>query len=90
MPGGSSCQDEAETERKTYQIGIPHPHRVLHANLAHQQAVHPPERELHKLDALRGEVLRERRVDARDELRHALYAALDTWLCRDVILWDLV
>ena len=71
-----------------HQIGIPHPHGILHADLAHQQAVHPPKRELHKLDALRGEVLGERRVDARDKLRHALHAALDARLRGDVVFWN--
>ena len=75
-------------KRHAHQIGIPHPHSILHADLAHQEAVHPPKRELHKLDALRGEVLGERRVDACDKLRHALHAALDARLRGDVVFWD--
>ena len=75
-------------EKKTHQIGIPHPDCILHADLAHQQAVHPSKRKLHKLDALRGKVLGERSVDTRDELRHALDAALDARLRGDVVVLD--
>lgn len=35
-----------------YQVRIPHANGVLHADLSHQQAVHPSERELHKFDVL--------------------------------------
>ena len=72
----------------THQVGIPHSHRILHADLAHQQAVHPSERKLHKLDALRSKVLGQRCIDACHELRHALDAALDTRLCSDVVVLD--
>jgi hypothetical protein len=43
---------------------------------------------LHKLDALRSKVLRERCVNACNELRHALDAALDTRLRSDVVVLD--
>ena len=79
-----------ESAARTHQIGIPHPHGILHADLAHQQAVHPSECKLHKLDTLRGKVFRKRCIDARDEFRHALDAALDTRLCSDVIVLDTV
>ena len=72
----------------THQIGIPHPHGVLHTDLAHQQAVHPPERKLHKLDPLCGKVLREWGIYARNELRHAFDAALDARLRGDVVVLD--
>ena len=77
-----------ESTTWTHQIGIPHSHRILHADLAHQQAIHPSERKLHKLDALRSEVLGERCIDACHELRHALDATLDTRLCGDVVVLD--
>ena len=77
-------------KRKTHQIGIPHPHGILHAYLTHQQTVHPPEGKLHEFDALRREVLRERRVDARDEFRHALDAALNARLRADIVVLDSV
>jgi hypothetical protein len=41
---------------------------------------------LHKLDALRSKVLRERGINACNELRHPLDAALDTRLRSDVIV----
>ena len=37
---------------QTYKVGIPHPDRVLYTDLSHKQAVHPPERKLHKFDTL--------------------------------------
>ena len=39
---------------------------------------------------MRGEVLRERRIDELDELRHALDAALDARLRGDVVILDAV
>ena len=72
----------------THQIGIPHPHGIPHADLPHQQTVHPSKRKLHKLYALRSKVLGERRINACHELRHALDAALDTRLCSDVVVLD--
>jgi hypothetical protein len=75
---------------RTHQIGIPHPHGILHADLAHQQAVHPSKCKLHKFDALRSEVFRKRCINACDEFRHALNAALDTRLCGDVVVLDTV
>ena len=36
----------------TYQIGVPHSDGILYADFPHQQAVHPPKRELHELDVL--------------------------------------
>lgn len=48
------------TRECTYEIRVPHPDRILHAQLAHQQAVHPSECKLHKLDILRLEVLCQR------------------------------
>ena len=48
----------------TYQICIPHPDRVLHAYLAHEQTVHPSERELHELDVLSLEMRGKRRYDS--------------------------
>jgi hypothetical protein len=89
MPMFRTSAKKKERE-KTYQIGIPHPHGILHADLAHQQAVHPSKRKLHKLDALSGEVLGERSIDTRDELRHALDAALDARLRGDVVVLDAV
>ena len=38
--------------RETYQIGIPHPNDVLDANLAHQEAIDPPETKLNELHIL--------------------------------------
>lgn len=75
---------------RTHQIGIPHPHGIPHADLAHQQAVHPSKCKLHELDALRREVFRKRCIDACDEFRHAFNAALDTRLCSDVVVLDTV
>ena len=77
-----------KTARKTYQIGIPHPHRILHTYLTHQQTVHPAEGKLHEFDALRSEVLGKRRVNTRDEFRHALDAALDAGLRVDIVVLD--
>ena len=77
-----------KTTRKTYQIGIPHPHRILHTYLTHQQTVHPAEGKLHEFDALRSEVLGKRRVNTRDEFRHALDAALDAGLRVDIVVLD--
>jgi len=43
-------------ERWTHEIRVPHAHDVLDAQLAHEEAVHPPERKLDELDALLLEV----------------------------------
>ena len=73
---------------KTHQIGIPHPHCIFHAYLAHQQTVHPAKGKLHEFDALRSEMLGERRVNARDKFCHAFDAALDTRLRAGVVVRD--
>lgn len=44
----------------THKVGVPHPNNVLDAQLAHEQAVHPSERKLDKLDTLLPEVGGER------------------------------
>jgi hypothetical protein len=44
----------------TYKICIPHPNSVLDADLAHKKTVHPPEGELHELNAFHLQVRRER------------------------------
>ena len=43
-------------EKATNQVSIPHAYRILHADLSHEQTIHPTECELHKLDVLRLEV----------------------------------
>lgn len=73
---------------KTHQIGIPHPHCIFHAYLAHQQTVHPAKGKLHEFDALRSEMLGERRVNARNKFCHAFDAALDTRLRAGVVVRD--
>ena len=35
-----------------YQIRVPHSNGILNAYFAHEEAIHPPERELHELDVL--------------------------------------
>ena len=40
----------------THEVRVPHPDRVLDANLAHEETVHPPEGELHELYVLRIQV----------------------------------
>ena len=62
MPSAWFRISDTETgqDERTHQIGIPHPNGILHADLAHQQAVHPPERELHELDVLGFQMRRQR------------------------------
>ena len=36
---------------QTYKVCIPHPDRVLYADLSHKQTIHPTEAELHIFDA---------------------------------------
>lgn len=43
------------------QISIPHPYRALDADFSHQETVHPPECELHKLYSLFFHMLSKRR-----------------------------
>lgn len=47
-------------ETETHKVGIPHAHDVLDAQLAHEEAVHPPERKLDELDAFLLEMCGER------------------------------
>lgn len=37
---------------RPYQVRIPHADSILHADLAHEQTIHPAKRELHELDIL--------------------------------------
>jgi len=70
----------------TYKVSIPHPDNILYAELSHEEAVHPPERELDKLDALILEVGRQRRIDPRAERLHPRHLALNTRLGEDVVV----
>jgi len=54
--------------KRAYEVCVPHPDRVLDADLAHQKAVHPPETELDELHALGLHVLCQRSIDARGEI----------------------
>ncbi|KAI3475783.1 hypothetical protein L1887_62780 [Cichorium endivia] len=72
------------------EIGVPHADDVAHAHLAHEQAVHPSEGELHVLDALVVQVGMQRRIDACDQLAQETYLTLDAWLGKDVVVLDAI
>ena len=72
------------------EVRVPHTDSIPHAELAHQQAVHPPECKLHELDTLLREMLMQWRVDTRDEFGHAPYRTLYTRLSADVVVLDSV
>lgn len=71
-------------------IRIPHPDRVLHANLPHQHTIHPSKAELDKLDALVSQVFCERDVDPLNKVAESGYLALDARLGVDVVVLDAV
>jgi hypothetical protein len=74
----------------TYQIRVPHPDCILDADLAHQEAVHPSETELDKVDLLVLQVLGEVRVDARRQVPQRGHLSLDARLGHDVVVLDAV
>jgi len=39
---------EIDARKVTYEVGIPHSDRILHADFSHQQAIHPSESKLHE------------------------------------------
>jgi hypothetical protein len=49
-------KEAKDKDERTYEIRIPHPDDIPHAQFAHQEAVHPSESELDELDGLGGEV----------------------------------
>lgn len=51
---------EEQKMRGTYEVCIPHSNGILHANLTHEQTVHPSKGELHELDILRLQMRRQR------------------------------
>ena len=72
----------------TCEVGIPHADRVPHTDLAHEEAVHPPETELDELDAFSFHVLRQRTIYPRRQIAESSYLALDTWLRVNVVILD--
>lgn len=76
--------------KRTYQICIPHPYRTFYTYLSHQQAIHPSERKLHKLDSLLLKMRGQWRVNTLNQFRHPLDETLNTGLLGDVIILDAV
>lgn len=73
-----------------YKVGVPHADGMLESNLSHQQAVHPPERELNKLDMFRLKVGRQRRIDSADQFPQLDNLSLDSGLRMCKVVLDTV
>lgn len=54
-----------ESKMETYEVGVPHADGILHADFPHEQAIHPPEGELHELHVLRLQMCCQRRCESR-------------------------
>lgn len=71
-------------------IRVPHADRAPDAHLAHQQAVHPAEAELHELHPLALQMLRQRTVDPRGQVLQPADLPHDPRLREDVVVLDAV
>ena len=72
------------------QARVPQPHNGAERELAHQEAVHPSERELQELDALFRQVVGQRGVDASDQFLQPQHHSLDARLAEGVVVLDVV
>lgn len=74
----------------SYKVSIPHADGMLKGDLSHQQTVHPPKRELNKLDMFRLKVGRQRRIDSADQFPKLDNLSLDPGLRMCKVVLDTV
>ena len=72
------------------QVCVPDADDTLYTHFAHEQAVHPAERELHVLNTLLGQVLVKWRIDALDYVGHNAQLPQNPWLRKDVIVLNAI
>lgn len=71
-------------------IRVPHPDRAVNADFPHEEAIHPTEGELHKLDSLILEMLRETGVDSHCQVSKCADLADNARLGEDVVVLDAI
>jgi hypothetical protein len=79
-----------KSNNQTYHVRIPHANRISYVHFPHEQAIHPPETELHKLHTLLFQMIGQGRVNALRQIPQRLDLSVNSGLSINVIILDAV